>query len=88
MRKPNAGKSTTENEVRVLTDLHPGEGGTVTALLGGREARRKLMDLGFVLGAEVKVIQGSRGTPYLVEVGKDGKIMVGRGMAEKVRVAG
>ena len=92
MGRPRAGKTDgrlgTEEPPRVLTDLHPGEGGTVTGLLGGREARRKLMDLGFVLGTEVKVIQGSRGAPYLVEVGRDGKIMLGRGMAAKVRVQG
>lgn len=72
-------------EERMLAGVRPGEGCTVAAILGGATARRRLMDLGFVPGQDVVIIQNDGWGPVLASV--DGsRVAVGRRLAEKLMV--
>ncbi|MCK4542855.1 MAG: ferrous iron transport protein A [Spirochaetales bacterium] len=57
----------------------------VVSILGGREMRSRLTDLGIVPGEELKIIRGNRNSPFVVQV-RGGKVMLGRGMLEKIEV--
>lgn len=48
-RGPSAG--------RRLSDLRPGQGGTVAAVAGTSELRRRLLELGFVSGTPLRVVR-------------------------------
>jgi Fe2+ transport system protein FeoA len=47
--------------------------------------RSRLTDLGIVPGEELKIIRGNRNSPFVVQV-RGGKVMLGRGMLEKIEV--
>ncbi len=57
----------------------------VIHVIGGSEARRKLFDMGIVPGEKLKVLKNERKGPILVSF-HGGTIMIGRGLAEKVRI--
>jgi len=67
-----------------LAMLKQGEIACVKEILGGRVAKGKLNDLGFVRGKKVKIYRSSGG-PLIVGLG-DNRIALGRGMAHKVIV--
>ena len=67
-----------------LAMLKKGEKACITEIVGGRTAKGKLNDLGFVSGKTVK-IHSSSGGPLIVALG-DNRIALGRGMAHKVIV--
>ncbi len=58
----------------------------VVAISGGRMARKKLMDLGIVPGERLKVAQNDGSGPLIVEH-HGSRVVVGTGLAGKVRVA-
>ena len=64
--------------------LRAGETACIKEIVGGRTAKGKLTDLGFVSGKTVK-IHSSSGGPLIVALG-DNRIALGRGMAHKVIV--
>jgi ferrous iron transport protein A len=64
--------------------LRKGETACIKEIVGGRTAKGKLNDLGFVSGKTVK-IQSSSGGPLIVALG-DNRVAIGRGMAHKVIV--
>ncbi len=55
----------------------------VTAVDGGKNARKKLFDLGILPGVRLEVIQGSPGFPFIMRVGES-RIMLGWGMVQKI----
>ena len=67
-----------------LAMLRQGDTACIKEIVGGRTARGKLNDLGFVSGKTVK-IKSSSGGPLIVALG-DNRIALGRGMAHKVIV--
>ncbi len=67
-----------------LAMLRQGETACIKEIVGGRTAKGKLNDLGFVSGKNVK-IHSSSGGPLIVALG-DNRIALGRGMAHKVIV--
>ncbi|SFL87221.1 FeoA family protein [Halanaerobium salsuginis] len=67
-----------------LSMLRPGETGWIKEIVGGRKAKGKLNDLGFVSGKQVKIYRSSGG-PLIVGIG-DNRIALGKGMAHKVIV--
>ncbi len=67
-----------------LSALKSGERGVVKAILGGAGAHRNLMDLGIVVGKEIKVVKNSGGAVLVAVNGT--KLVVGRGLAMKVLV--
>lgn len=67
-----------------LAMLKEGETACIKEIVGGRTAKGKLNDLGFINGKIVKV-HSSSGGPLIVGLG-DNRIAIGRGMAHKVIV--
>ena len=67
-----------------LAMLRQGETACIKKIIGGRTARSKLTDMGFVSGKTVKIHRSSGG-PLIVGLG-DNRIALGRGMAHKVIV--
>ncbi len=68
-----------------LSVLHDGEKGKIISLEGGRGLERKLIELGFLLGVEVRVLCNTSQGPLAVLL-KDSKMAIGRGVAEKIFV--
>jgi len=57
----------------------------VVSVNGGRMARKKLMDLGVIPGERLKVLRNDSAGPLLIAL-YDSKVVVGSGLAQKVRV--
>jgi len=68
-----------------LSMVEPGREVIVCDIFGGRGLRRRLSDMGLAPGASVIVMQGSFRGPVVVSV-KGSRIMLGRGMAQKIMV--
>lgn len=63
-----------------------GETALVIGMAGGRQARARLESMGLVPGAEVEVLNNGGRGPLLISLG-EGRITLGRGVAEHVLVA-
>jgi Fe2+ transport system protein FeoA len=68
-----------------LTLASVGEDVRLVDIRGGRDLRKRLADLGFNLGMSVRVVQMDIDGPVILAV-KDSRIVLGRGMAQKVMV--
>ncbi|MCK5737470.1 MAG: ferrous iron transport protein A [Spirochaetaceae bacterium] len=68
-----------------LNEIADGEKVVITRIDGGRNARKKLMDLGMIPGVSVTVIRRVSRNPMLLTV-MGRQVVLGRGMAEKVFV--
>jgi Fe2+ transport system protein FeoA len=68
-----------------LTSVPPGMIVSVNRIRGGREASRRLADMGFTTGTQVAVIENLADGHLLVSLGGH-HVTLGRGMAEKVMV--
>lgn len=65
-----------------LLTLKQGDEGKVMEIDAGRGATRRLYEMGFNLGALVKVIKNDAG-PVIVSLAGN-KVAIGRGLAEKI----
>jgi len=70
---------------RTLNAVGTGQTAFVVAIDAGRRARTRLESMGIIPGIEVDVLNSGRG-PLIVSVG-EGRIMVERGIANKILVA-
>lgn len=68
-----------------LANLHPGQEAIVREIAAGNYATKRLYELGFNTGANLKVVKNDRG-PIIVSLSGN-KIALGRGLAEKVMVS-
>ena len=68
-----------------LTMVSEGQEVVLHAILGGRGIRRRLTDMGLHPGAKMRVVANSGGGPFVIGVG-DTRLMIGRGMAQKIMV--
>jgi ferrous iron transport protein A len=68
-----------------LTALATGEQGKGKAIRAGRQATKRLYEMGFNTGALVKVVKNDAG-PVIVNI-KGNKIALGRGLASKVELS-
>jgi len=71
-----------------LTMLSEGEEGIIVEVNGGEAITRKLLDIGFVPGARVKVLKRSSSSTLstlLVDI-KEGRVMLGCGAAMRIIV--
>lgn len=69
-----------------LTETQPGMHVRVSEVNGGKELRARLCALGLTPGTPVEIVSVGSG-PVIVKV-LDSRLMLGRGMAEKVLVRG
>ncbi|HDJ66128.1 MAG TPA: ferrous iron transport protein A [Nitrososphaeria archaeon] len=70
-----------------LAFLSEGEVGTVVEIRAGRGLTGRLLAMGIVPGAKIRVLKSSGPGPILVEIGQT-RIALGRGVAMKVMVRG
>jgi len=69
-----------------LTIVQAGRRVRLVAVDAGCGLRGRLTALGLVPGAEIEVLHNSQRGPFLIEV-KGSRVMLGRGMAQKIMVA-
>lgn len=67
-----------------LVKLNVGDTGKVERIIAGKSATKRLYEMGFNTGAQVKVLKNDRG-PIIVTLGGN-KIALGRGLAEKMLI--
>ncbi|NLK08422.1 MAG: ferrous iron transport protein A [Firmicutes bacterium] len=67
-----------------LLTLNQGAVGKVCAIDAGRFATRRLYEMGFNIGAPVKVVKNDAG-PVIVSLAGN-KVALGRGLAGKIRL--
>ncbi|NDJ75099.1 MAG: ferrous iron transport protein A [Chloroflexi bacterium] len=76
-----------EGAVMPLCLLSPGEQGRIVHVHEGRQFRKRLADLGLAVGMDVRVVRASHGHgPMILAVCQDGRLAMGWGMANKIRV--
>ncbi len=67
-----------------LSSFSQGEKGYITEIYGGMNLSKRLYEMGFNKGTEVRVIKNDVG-PLIVSL-YGSKIAIGRGMAQKIMV--
>lgn len=68
-----------------LSFFNTGEKGTVENILGGEKVSKRLYEMGFNKGTEVKVMKNDAG-PIIVSL-SGYKIALGRGLAQKIMIS-
>jgi Fe2+ transport system protein FeoA len=69
-----------------LTDIKDGQTGIIVSILGGRQATKRLADLGLTTGMEIIVLRRTFFSgPIQIEV-CGSKLVLGRGLASKIMV--
>lgn len=67
---------------KTILELKNGESGNVKSVTAGKDATRRLYEMGFNTGAPVKIVKNDSG-PIIVCL--DGnKVAIGRGLAERI----
>jgi Fe2+ transport system protein FeoA len=69
-----------------LSIVKSGKTVNLMAIQSGRRLRKRLADLGLNIGMTVRVISNAYGGPIILAVKEDGRLALGRGMAEKIMV--
>jgi len=69
-----------------LTMVQAGRRVRLVAVDAGHGLQGRLAAMGLVPGVEIQVLRNSRHGPFLIAV-KGSRIMLGRGMAQKIMVA-
>ena len=67
---------------KYLATLKKGDSGKVKLIYAGRCATRRLYEMGFNIGAPIRIIKNDSG-PVIVSINGN-KIALGRGLAEKI----
>lgn len=65
-----------------LVSLHKGEKGRIDTIQAGRQATKRLYEMGFNTSARVTIIKNDAG-PVIVSINGN-KVALGRGLANKV----
>lgn len=65
--------------------LQAGCDAVVRELKGGRNLCQRLLEMGLVRGASIRVVKNDMGGPLIISVG-EGRLAVGRGMALNILV--
>ncbi|HHW30692.1 MAG TPA: hypothetical protein GXX20_03300 [Clostridiaceae bacterium] len=73
-----------EYKPTLLNDINSGEIVKVKEIMGGRNCRNKLMEIGILEGTPIRVLSNSGG-PLIVMVGNS-RFALGHGMAQKIAV--
>jgi Fe2+ transport system protein FeoA len=68
-----------------LTMVSEGRKVVLREIIGGMGIRRRLTNMGLHPGTHLKIISNSGRGPFVISVG-DTKLMLGRGMAQKIMV--
>lgn len=68
-----------------LTAFSQGKKGHIENIYGGKKLRKRLYEMGFNKGTEVRVVKNDVG-PLIVSI-YGSKVAIGRGMAEKIIIS-
>lgn len=68
-----------------LTMVEKGREVVLREIRGGMGIRRRLTDMGLHPGSHFRIVSNSGGGPFVISVG-DTRLMIGRGMAQKIMV--
>ncbi len=75
-----------ESGKKNLTDLEDGQTGIIDSISGGKEAAKRLADLGLTTGTVIKVLRRTLFSgPVQIEV-CGSKLVLGRGLASKIMI--
>ena len=74
-----------EKEARYLTEVEDGETVKLISIEAGRALNSRLASMGIVPNVKLKVLSNGHPGPFVVNV-KGTKMMLGRGIAHKIRV--
>jgi len=78
-------KETEQKQVRPLSMVKAGETVNLAGIEAGRGLNSRLASMGLVAGVEITVVKSGRPGPFVVSV-KNTKMVLGRGMAQKIMV--
>lgn len=78
-------KNVSKHEAVLLTSIEAGQTVRLVAIEAGRRLQSRLAAMGLVPGVELRVVSNGGWGPFIVAV-KDSRIMLGRGMSDKVYV--
>lgn len=70
-----------------LSMVSPGQTVELVHIEEGRRLRKRLADLGLVVGLSVRVVQNCFAGPLILAVREDSRLAIGRGMARRIRVS-
>ena len=74
-------------EVKPLSKVRTGEKARLVTIEAGRGLNNRLASMGLVSDVEISVVSNSHPGPFVINV-KGSKVMLGRGMANKIMVSG
>jgi len=75
-----------QKEVKFLSKIRSGEKARLVSIEAGRDLSNRLASMGLVSGVEIKVVSNGHPGPFVINV-KGSKVMLGRGMANKIMVS-
>jgi len=75
-----------KEEIVKLSDLKRGEKGVVVHVTGGRGLMRRIAEMGFIPGTEVKVLRGAPFRGPIEVLVRGVSVALGRGVASKILV--
>jgi Fe2+ transport system protein FeoA len=74
-----------DNQLRPLSMVRAGETVKITTVHAGRGLKSRLASMGLLPNVEITVVRNGHPGPFVISV-KDSKMMLGRGIADKVMV--
>ncbi|MHC4759290.1 MAG: FeoA family protein [Planctomycetota bacterium] len=74
-----------EEELKSLSTISDGQKVTLVSIDAGRGLKSRLASMGLLPNTEITVISNKHPGPFMISVKKT-KMMLGRGMAEKILV--
>ena len=78
--------NTETKEIKPLSKVKSGNKATLVTISAGRGLNNRLAAMGLVSGVEITVVSNSHPGPFVINV-KGSKVMLGRGMANKIMVS-
>ena len=75
-----------QKQVKPLSKIRSGEKARLVCIEAGRGLSNRLASMGLVSDVEIKVVSNSHPGPFVISV-KGSKVMLGRGMANKIMVS-
>jgi ferrous iron transport protein A len=74
-----------QKEIKPLSKIRSGEKARLVTIEAGRGLSNRLASMGLVSNVEITVVSNSHPGPFVINV-KGSKVMLGRGMANKIMV--
>lgn len=76
-----------KKEVQFLSKIRSGKKAKLVTIKAGRSLSNRLASMGLISDVEITVVSNGHPGPFVINV-KGSKVMLGRGMANKIIVSG